>query len=135
MTSTANKQVPSHPFTMADVEVMRAMRIRLTHRKFRILLALQMVMSLLVAFWVVYIIASCTFSVCARLRWMNDWIVLTSLLLGIVNIAGVVVTVKRYRAALRFLRDPATHPDYIINNEATSSGTLPSPLKKVKTES
>ncbi|KAJ1836157.1 hypothetical protein LPJ63_000508 [Coemansia sp. RSA 2711] len=121
---STDKQTPSHPFTAADVEVMRTMRIRLTHRKYRIVLALQTIMSLVVAFWVVYIVASCAFSACARLRWMNDWIILISLLLAIVNIAGIVVTVKRYRAALRFLRDPGTHPDLIINSETMSCDTL-----------
>ncbi|KAJ2346925.1 hypothetical protein IWW50_004016 [Coemansia erecta] len=130
MSSAVDKQVPSHPFTMTDVEVMRSMRIRITHRKFRIMLGLQTILSLMVAFWVVYIIASCTFSACTRFRWMSDWIVLISLLLAIVNVAGIVVTVKRYRAALHFLRDPATHPDHIISNEVASCETLQAAAQK-----
>ncbi|KAJ2079719.1 hypothetical protein H4R24_003585 [Coemansia sp. RSA 988] len=118
------KQTPSHPFTKSDVEVMRDMRVRLTHRKFGAIIALQTALSLLVGFWAVYVVASCTLPICVRFKWMNDWIVLASLLLAIVSIAGNVVAVKRYRAALRFLRDPTTHPDLIISGEIMSCDSL-----------
>ncbi|KAJ2160366.1 hypothetical protein GGF46_002314 [Coemansia sp. RSA 552] len=124
MSKALDKQVPSHPFTMADVEVMRTMRLRLTHRKFRIAIALQALLALLVVFWVVYVIASCSISGCLHLRWMNEWIVLISLLFAIVSIVGIVATVRRYRSTLRFLSDPATHPDVILNGGSTSSDTL-----------
>ncbi|KAJ2799409.1 hypothetical protein H4R21_003557 [Coemansia helicoidea] len=114
MDSSAEKQVPSHPFTAADVEVMRAMHLRLAHRKFGMLIALQATGLLLTMFWAIYIIASCTLPMRIHLRWVNEWVILVSLLLVIINIAGIVVTVKKYRAVLRFLRDPATHPDLII---------------------
>ncbi|KAJ2806906.1 hypothetical protein H4R20_001506 [Coemansia guatemalensis] len=130
--SVIAKHAPSHPFTKSDVEVMRGMRVRLTHRKFGIIIALQTVLSLLVGFWAVYVVASCTLPICVRFKWMNDWIVLASLLLAIVNIAGIVVTVKRYRAALRFLRDPATHPDLIISGETMSCDSLKTISSSIK---
>ncbi|KAJ2782071.1 hypothetical protein H4R18_002491 [Coemansia javaensis] len=118
------KPKPTHPFTATDVEVMRAMHLRLAHRKFRIFIGLQAVISVLTGLWAAYIIASCTLPACTHFKWMNEWVVLISLLLVIINIAGIVVTAKRYRAALRFLRDPATHPDLIITGEMLSQDSL-----------
>ncbi|KAJ2708616.1 hypothetical protein H4R19_004664 [Coemansia spiralis] len=128
MNSSSEKRVPSHPFTAADVEVMRAMHLRLAHRKFSIFIALQATAALLTVFWVIYIVASFALPACTRFKWMNEWVILISLLLVIINIAGIVVTVKKYRAVLRFLRDPTTHPDLIIAGQMAFSDTLSAAL-------
>ncbi|KAJ1945090.1 hypothetical protein GGF37_001873, partial [Kickxella alabastrina] len=105
---------------MDDVEVMRAMRLRLTRRKFWIIIGLQALMSVLIILWVAYAVASHTTSIGSRTRWMSDWVILVSLLVIVINIASIFVTVKKYKSMLRFLEDPATHPDIIINNEMSS---------------
>ncbi|KAJ1665688.1 hypothetical protein IW140_001540 [Coemansia sp. RSA 1813] len=109
---------------MVDVEVMRAMRIRLTRRRFRITLALQSAMSLLILLWVAFIVATCIMSGNTRTRLTSDWVILITLMLAVSTISAIVVTVKKYKAALRFLEDPATHPDLIINGELVHCGTL-----------
>ncbi|KAJ1899869.1 hypothetical protein LPJ66_001844 [Kickxella alabastrina] len=108
---------------MDDVEVMRAMRLRLTHRKFRIIIGLQTLMSVLIILWIAYAVASHTTSMGAMTCWMSDWFILVSLLVIVINIASIFVTVKKYKSVLRFLEDPATHPDLIINNEMSSYDT------------
>ncbi|KAJ1734821.1 hypothetical protein LPJ61_000878 [Coemansia biformis] len=132
MDSSVEKQVPSHPFTAADVEVMRKMHLRLAHRKFSIFIVLQAAASLLTVLWTAYIIASCTLPAWTHLKWMNEWVILISLILVILNIAGIVVTVKKYRSVLRFLRDPETHPDLIIAGQMASSDTLSAALVSAK---
>ncbi|KAJ1646694.1 hypothetical protein J3B02_001597 [Coemansia erecta] len=116
----SDKVAPSHPFTSVDVEIMRTMRLRLTRRKFRIIIALQALVSFLILLWIAYAVASYATSKNRRMYWMSDWVILVSLLLIVTNIASIFVTVKKYKAALRFLEDPATHPDLIINSEMSS---------------
>ncbi|KAJ2336955.1 hypothetical protein GGI00_000530 [Coemansia sp. RSA 2681] len=113
---------PSHPFTMADVEVMRAMRLRLTRRKFKITVALQCAISLLIMLWIAYLVTVCVGSTCTQQKWINDWLILVSILLVVASITSIVMTVRKYKAARRFLEDPATHPDLIINGEVASFG-------------
>ncbi|KAJ1724000.1 hypothetical protein LPJ53_001695 [Coemansia erecta] len=117
---STDKGAPSHPFTEDDVEVMRTMRLRLTRRKFRIIIALQTFLSVLILLWVAYAIASYATAKSRRLCWMSDWVILVSLLLIVTNFASIFVTVKKYKAALRFLEDPTTHPDLIIDSEMSS---------------
>ncbi|KAJ2548777.1 nuclear mRNA export, poly(A)+RNA binding protein [Coemansia sp. RSA 1933] len=109
---------------MVDVEVMRAMRIRLTRRRFRITLALQAIISLLTLLWVAFIVATYIMSGNTRTRLTSDWVILITLLLVVSIISAIVVTIRKYKAALRFLEDPATHPDLIINGELVHCGTL-----------
>ncbi|KAJ1892400.1 hypothetical protein GGI09_004813 [Coemansia sp. S100] len=132
MDANADKIVPSHPFTMADVEVMRVMRIRLTRRKFRITIALQGAISLLIMLWIAYLVTTCVASTCAQQKWINDWVILVSILLIVANITSIVVTVRKYKAARRFLEDPATHPDLIINGEVASFGTSKTIVQSLK---
>ncbi|KAJ2477565.1 hypothetical protein EV174_004581 [Coemansia sp. RSA 2320] len=115
------KLAPSHPFTMADVEVMRAMRLRLTRRKFRIIIALQGAIALLIMLWVAYLVTTCVTSTCVQQKWINDWVILISIVLVVANITSIVITVKKYKAAKRFLEDPATDPDLIIDGAVASA--------------
>ncbi|KAJ1798788.1 hypothetical protein LPJ59_002272 [Coemansia sp. RSA 2399] len=119
---------------MVDVEVMRAMRIRLTRRRFRITLALQAIMSLLILLWVAFIVVTCVTSGNMRTRLTSDWVILITLLLAVSVTSAIVMTIRKYKAALRFLEDPGTHPDLIINGELAHCGTLrstPLPTHKV----
>lgn len=129
-TLASEKTKPSDPFTAADVEVMRLMRLRHIRKKFRLLLGLQSLVFLFIVLWISFIIASYITYNYARLRWMNDWVVVASILLAMVNIAGIVVTARKYKKALQFLEDPSTHPDSIINGEITAISPLES-LKKI----
>ncbi|KAJ1998943.1 hypothetical protein GGI04_004784 [Coemansia thaxteri] len=106
---------------MADVEVMRAMRLRLTRRKFRIIIALQGAIALLIMLWVAYLVTTCVTSTCVQQKWINDWVILISIVLVVANITSIVITVKKYKAAKRFLEDPATDPDLIIDGAVASA--------------
>ncbi|KAJ2747261.1 hypothetical protein GGI20_000686 [Coemansia sp. BCRC 34301] len=132
MDAHTDKITPSHPFTMADVEVMRAMRLRLTRRKFRITIALQGTISLLIMLWIAYLVTMCIGSTCAQQKWINDWIILVSILLVVASITSIVMTTRKYKAARRFLEDPATHPDLIINGEVASFGAFKSIAQSLK---
>ncbi|KAJ2889994.1 hypothetical protein IWW38_004377 [Coemansia aciculifera] len=122
MDALSDKIAPSHPFTMADVEVMRTMRLRLTRRKFRITIALQCAISLLIMLWIAYLVTMCVGSACTQQKWINDWVILVSILLVVANVTSIAMSVRKYKAARRFLEDPATHPDLIINDEVASFG-------------
>ncbi|KAI9504162.1 hypothetical protein GGI25_001296 [Coemansia spiralis] len=124
MSGRTDKPSPSHPFTMVDVEVMRAMRIRLTRRRFRIMLVLEAALSLLLLLWTAYIVASCITAKRVHTKLTSDWIILVTLLLAVANISTIIMTVRKYKAELRFLKDPATHPDLIINGELACCDAL-----------
>ncbi|KAJ2519652.1 hypothetical protein H4217_002552 [Coemansia sp. RSA 1939] len=102
---------------MVDVEVMRAMRIRLTRRRFRITLVLQTIILLLILIWVAFIVTTTAIPGSMHARLTSDWVILVTMLLGASAVSAIVITVKKYKAALRFLEDPTTHPDLIINGE------------------
>ncbi|KAJ2657203.1 hypothetical protein IWW48_004619 [Coemansia sp. RSA 1200] len=102
---------------MVDVEVMRAMRIRLTCRRFRITLVLQTIILLLILIWVAFIVTTTAIPGSMHARLTSDWVILVTMLLGASAVSAIVITVKKYKAALRFLKDPTTHPDLIINGE------------------
>ncbi|KAJ2413185.1 hypothetical protein GGI10_003220 [Coemansia sp. RSA 2530] len=132
MDAQTDKIVPSHPFTLADVKVMRAMRLRLTRRKFRITMALQGAILLLMVLWIAYLITTCVGSTSAQQKWINDWVILVSILLVVASITSIAITVKKYRTARRFLEDPATHPDLIINGEVAFFGTTKTLVQSLK---
>ncbi|KAJ2727199.1 hypothetical protein GGI07_000083 [Coemansia sp. Benny D115] len=130
---TSTKQLPSHPFTMDDVEVMRTMRIRIIRRKYTLLLSFQALISLLILLWIAYTIATYTSATSARFSSMSDWVILISMLMIVASTAGIFLTAKKYRSSIKFLQDPATHPDLIINSEMSSYETYKTtalPFKK-----
>ncbi|ORX66293.1 hypothetical protein DL89DRAFT_270227 [Linderina pennispora] len=121
MDSSPGKLYPSHPFTLADVE---------TRRKFRMIIALQVVLSLLILLWMVYIATSYASTKSTRIEWTNDWIILVSALLIVVNLASIVITVRKYRGTVYFLKDPSHPPDLILSGDLPSGVTFWKTKKK-----
>ncbi|KAJ2013401.1 hypothetical protein IWW57_006086 [Coemansia sp. S610] len=95
-------------------------------------MALQGAILLLIVLWIAYLVTTCVGSTSAQQKWINDWVILVSILLVVASITSIAITVKKYRTARRFLEDPATHPDLIINGEVAFFGTTKTLVQSLK---